>query len=130
MSFYAYAYPSRAANRWLAAAGRGIGHRYLRLNVRDEGEAYVLTAPVPGLKSEDLKIQVLDDVLEIQGEFPADEAEYLLQEIPGGAFRREIRLPSQLEAEKVEAKIADGILTLRLPKAESARPKTIKIGAN
>jgi len=130
MSFYAYAYPSRAANRWLAAAGRGIGHRYLRLNVRDEGEAYVLTAPVPGLKSEDLKIQVLDDVLEIQGEFPADEAEYLLQEIPGGAFRREIRLPTQLEAEKVEAKIADGILTLRLPKAETARPKTIKIGAN
>src|SRR5512143_4015930 len=57
MTLYAYAYPARAANRWLAAAGRGLGHRYLRLNVRDEGEVFVLTAPVPGLKAEDLKIQ-------------------------------------------------------------------------
>ena len=130
MTFYAYAFPNRAANRWLASAGRGLGHRYLRLNVRDEGDAYVLTAPVPGLKAEAVKIQVLEDVLRIEGEFPADESEYLLHEIPSGAFRREIRLPSALEAEKVEAKIADGILTLRLPKAETSRPKTIKIAAN
>jgi len=130
MTFYAYAFPHRAANRWLASAGRGLGNRYLRLNVRDEGDAYVLTAPVPGLKAEAVKIQVLEDVLRIEGEFPADESEYLLHEIPSGAFRREIRLPSALEAEKVEAKIADGILTLRLPKAETSRPKTIKIAAN
>jgi HSP20 family protein len=130
MSFYAYAYPRHAASRWLAAAGRGMGHRYLRLNVRDEGEAYVLTAPVPGLKAEDIKVQVLEDVLQIEGEFPTDETEYLLREIPGGAFRREIRLPAPLEADKVEAKIADGILTLRLPKAETSRPRAIKIAAN
>jgi HSP20 family protein len=130
MTLYAYAYPARAANRWLAAAGRGLGHRYLRLNVRDEGETFVLTAQVPGLKAEDLKIQVLEDVLQIEGEFPVDEAEYLLREIPVGAFRREIRLPAPIESEKVEARITDGILTLRLPKAESSRPKTIKIGAN
>jgi HSP20 family protein len=130
MTFYAYAYPNRAASRWLASAGRGLGHRYLRLNIRDEGEAYVLTAPVPGLKAEDLKIQVLEDVLQIEGEFPADESEYLLHEIPSGAFRRELRLPSPLEAEKVEARITDGILTLRLPKAETSRPKQIKVAAN
>jgi len=130
MTLYAYAYPARAANRWLAAAGRGMGHRYLRLNVRDEGETFVLTAPVPGLKAEDLKIQVLEDMLQIEGEFPADEAEYLLREMPAGAFRREIRLPAPIESEKVDARITDGILTLRLPKAESSRPKTIKIGAN
>jgi len=130
MSLYAYAYPRHAANRWLAAAGRGMGQRYLRLNVRDEGEAYVLTAPVPGLKAEAIKIQVLEDVLQIEGEFPTDETDYLLQEIHSGAFRREIRLPAPLEADKVEAKIADGILTLRLPKAETSRPKTIRISAN
>ena len=69
-------------------------------------------------------------MLQIEGEFPTDEAEYLLHEIPGGTFRREIRLPAALEADKVEAKIADGILTLRLPKAETSRPKTIKVAAN
>jgi HSP20 family protein len=130
MSIYAYAFPNHVTSRWLASAGRGLGHRHLRLNVRDEGEAYIATAPVPGLKAEDLKIQVLEDVLQIEGVFPADEAEYLLQEIPGGPFRREVRLPAPLEADKVEANIADGILTLRLPKAETSRPKTIKIAAN
>jgi len=76
-----------------------------------------------------LTIQVLDDVLRIEGEFPADESEYLLQELPNGSFRRELRLPSAIDSEKVEAKIADGILTLRLPKAESARPRKIKIAS-
>ena len=130
MGLYTYALPSRVASRWLAEAGRGLGHRYLRINVRDDGEAFVLTAPVPGLKAEDLKIQVLEDVLTIEGEMPSDDAEYLLQEIPGGAFRREIRLPATLEAGKVEARIADGILTLRLPKSDAARPRTIKVAAN
>ena len=74
-----------------------------------------------------LNIQVLDDVLRIEGELPSDENEYLLQELPNGSFRRELRLPSALDSEKVEAKIADGILTLRLPKAESAKPRKIKI---
>ena len=130
MTLYEYTFPNRVASRWLASAGRGLGHRHLRLNVRDEGEAYVLTAPVPGLKADALKIQVLDDVLQIEGEFPSDDAEYLLREIPGGAFRREIRLPSSLEADKVDARISEGILTLRLPKAETSRPRTIKIAAN
>jgi HSP20 family protein len=130
MTLYAYAFPHRGTSRWLASPSRGLGHRYLRLNVRDEGEAYVLTAPVPGLKAEDLKIHVLEDVLQIEGEFPGDEGEYLLREIPAGAFRREIRLPAALEANKVEAGISDGILTLRLPKAETARPRQIKITAN
>ncbi|MFH1185321.1 MAG: Hsp20/alpha crystallin family protein [Chloroflexota bacterium] len=130
MTLHEYAFPNRVASRWLTSAGRGLGHRYLRLNVRDEGEAYVLTAPVPGLRAEALKIQVLDDVLQIEGEFPSDDAQYLLREIPDGGFRREIRLPSPLEADKVEARISDGILTLRLPKAETSRPRTIKIAAN
>jgi HSP20 family molecular chaperone IbpA len=64
MTFYAYALPHRVANRWLASAGRGLGHRYLRLNVRDEDEAYVLTAPVPGLKK--TSRSVIEDVLLIE----------------------------------------------------------------
>jgi HSP20 family protein len=130
MALYTYAVPNRQAARWLAEAGRGLGYRSLRLNVQDDAEAYVLTAFVPGLKAEDLKIQVLDDVVSIEGSFPGDESEYMLRELPGGAFRRELRMPSALDTEKVDAKISDGILTLRLPKAESARPKRIKVAVN
>jgi HSP20 family protein len=111
----------------MAAVEKRQNERYLAVNVRDEQDAFVLTALVPGLKAENLNIQVLDDVVSIEGSFPEDANEFLLQELPNGSFRRELRLPSPLEADKVEARIADGILSLRLPKAESARPKTIKV---
>lgn len=127
MTFYAYAFPHRMARRWMATADRGPEQRYLPVNIRDESDAFVLEARVPGLKADDLKIQVLENIVRLEGELPDSDSEYLLRELPAGAFRRELRLPSALEADKVEAKIADGILTLRLPKAESARPKTIKV---
>jgi HSP20 family protein len=127
MTFYAYPFPHRMARRWMAANENVQSARFLAVNIRDEDEAFVLTALVPGLKADDLNIQVLEDVLRIEGEFPSDENEYLLEELPNGSFRRELRLPSALDPEKVEAKIADGILTLRLPKVESAKPKKIKI---
>jgi HSP20 family protein len=115
------------ARRWMAAAEQASRPRYLAVNVRDENDAFVLTALVPGLKSDDLSIQVLEDVVNIEGKLAEAEQDYLLQELPSGSFRRELRLPAPLDADKVEAKIADGILTVRLPKAESARPKSIKI---
>lgn len=115
------------ALRWMASAGRPQGTRYLPANVRDQSEAFVLTAAIPGLKADDLKTTVLKDVVRIEGEFAPDENEYLLRELPGGALFRELRLPSPLKAEEVQARISDGILTIRLPKAEPARPKTIKV---
>ncbi len=87
----------------------------------------MLSALVPGLKADDLNIQVLEDVVHIEGEFQASDDEYLLRELPNGSFRRSLRMPTEIDADKVEAKITDGVLTLRLPKAESARPKKIKI---
>lgn len=129
MTFYTYPFPHRIARRWLTTAERTPGARFLAVNVRDESEAFILTALVPGLKADDLNIQVLEDLVRIEGKFPEDENEYLLQELPGGSFRRELRLPSPLDADKIEAKITDGVLTLRLPKAESARPKTIKVAS-
>jgi HSP20 family protein len=106
----------------------------LDINIHEEEDAYVLSALVPGLNAEDLNIQVLEDVLRIEGEYkrssPADKAEegnYLMRELPSGSFTRTLRLPSVIDAEKVEARIADGMLTLTLPKAESARPKRISV---
>jgi HSP20 family protein len=123
MTFYLHPYPyRRVARRWAASNERTLG-----VNIREEDEAYVLSALVPGLNAEDLNIQVLEDVLRIDGEYKADETEYLMQELPHGSFKRTLRLPTVIDAENVEAKIADGVLTLTLPKAESARPKKIKI---
>ncbi len=123
MTFYLHPYPSRRmARRWVENNQHTLG-----VNVREEEEAYVLSALVPGLKSDDVNIQVLDDVVRIEGEYKQDETEYLMQELPNGSFTRTLRLPAAIEADSVEAKIADGVLTLRLPKVASAKPKQIKI---
>ena len=126
MTFYLHPHPyRRTVRRW-----SGNDQRALGVNIREEDDAYLLSSLVPGLKAEDLNIQVLDDVVRIEGEYQADENEYLLRELPGGSFTRTLRLPVAIEAESVEAKIADGILTLKLPKAESARPKKIQVTVN
>jgi HSP20 family protein len=126
MSLYIQPYPFRR----LARAASQPRERTLGVNVLEQDDAYVLSALVPGLKAEDLNIQVLENVVSIEGEYKADEAEYVLSELPSGSFRRTLRLPAPIQADHVEAKIADGVLTLSLPKAESARPKKIQISVN
>jgi HSP20 family protein len=101
--------------------------RALSVNVREEDDAYILSALVPGLKAEDLNIQVLDNVVSIEGEFKDEDASFLMSELPRGSFRRSLRMPSEIDSEKVEARIEDGVLTLSLPKAESAKPKRIQV---
>ena len=133
MTFYLQTYPDRRmARRWVDNRDQTLG-----INIREEDDAYVLSALVPGIQSDDLNIQVLEDVVRIEGEYrqssPADKAEenqYLVREIPSGPFQRALRLPAPIDAEHVEAEVTNGVLTLRLPKAESARPKQIKIRAN
>jgi len=131
MTFYLQAYPS---NRIQGRPRRRVVRRWvendqhtLNVNIHEEDDAFVLSALVPGLKADDLNIQVLDDVLHIEGEYKLDENQYLMQELPHGSFSRSLRLPVSIEADSVEAKIKDGVLTLTLPKAESAKPKRISI---
>ena len=129
MTFYIQPYPYRRhlSRRMAALNGGSSRESFLNVNVRDEEDAFLLNALVPGLKADDLNIQILEDVVRIEGEFQANEDEYLLRELPNGSFRRTLRMPTEIDADKVEAKITDGVLTLRLPKAESARPRKIKI---
>ena len=131
MTFYLHPNPyvqgrpnRRVVRRWVEGREQTLG-----INIREEDDAYVLSARVPGLKAEDLNIQILDDVVRIEGDYQADENEYLLRELPSGSFTRTLRLPVAVEADSVEAKISEGVLTLKLPKAESARPKKIQVSA-
>lgn len=124
MTFYLQTYPyRRMARRWAEDREQTLG-----INIREEQDAYVLSALVPGIKAEELNIQVLDDVVRIEAEYRAEEQDgYLVRELPNGSFTRSLRLPAPIDAEHVEADVTNGILTLTLPKAESARPKQIKI---
>ncbi|MBN2044977.1 MAG: Hsp20/alpha crystallin family protein [Anaerolineales bacterium] len=100
------------------------------LDVIAEGDDYILVAYVPGVSADDLQIEILEDVVSIKGEFHSDlaeDAKLLRNEIPTGAFARSMRLPSPLNAAGAEAEVINGVLKLRVPKAEEAKAKQIKV---
>jgi HSP20 family protein len=110
------------------------GGRRIPMDIHSDDESYVITAVTPGLKAEDLKIEILGDVVTLRGEIRREaqneQADYLLQELSYGEFQRTLQLPEPVDAEKAEAKLANGVLTVRLPRTEDARPKQIKVSAN
>ena len=108
-------------------------HYALPVDVQEHGDEYVLTASTPGLKADDLSAEVRGDTLTIRGEVQSgkDEQEngYLLRERRYGKFARTLTLPAELDGAKAEAALENGVLTLRVPKAETARARVIKIKA-
>jgi HSP20 family protein len=102
----------------------------LAVDVRASDEAYDINALVPGLDADDLEIEVLNNTVTIRGEFKAcgsEDSKYLVCELPSGRFSRSITLPTALDSAKTEASIKNGMLSLRIPKAEAHRPKAIKV---
>lgn len=100
------------------------------VNVMVKDDDYFISAMVPGINADDIKIEILEDVVSIQGEFTAEEhedAQYLRRERPVGTFGRTLRLPSTLNAAGAEAEVVNGILSLRVPMAEEAKAKQIKV---
>lgn len=95
-----------------------------------EDELVVKTI-LPGLKGDDVQISIIGDVLTIKGEFKekaeAKEKTYHFREQRTGSFERAVSLPTQVVAEKVTAGFEDGILTIKLPKADEVKPKTITV---
>ena len=89
----------------------------------------VIVAPVPGAAPEDVEITVEGDTLTIKGEIrpPLENVDYIFSERPYGPFVRSLTLNVPVEAEKAEAAFDNGLLTLTIPKAESVKPKTIKV---
>jgi len=104
---------------------------YPALNVTEDKDKYFIRAELPGLKQEDLDIQATGKSISISGQktiAPEDEtAKYHRREREAGKFSRIIDLPDNINTEKVEASLANGILTITIPKAEIAKPRQITI---
>jgi HSP20 family protein len=112
----------------LRAAGPARG--FPPLNVWEDGENIYVEAEVPGLKSDDIEITVVGDDLTIRGRRGGEVREgqtYHRQERGVGEFNRVLRLPVEVDGDKVEATLNDGILLIKLPRAEAAKPKKIKV---
>ena len=91
----------------------------------------VVKAAIPGVKTDDVQINVTGEVLTIKGEVKekeeVKEKAYHLREQRWGMFERTLALPTDVIADKAKAEFENGILTITLPKAEEVRPKTISI---
>jgi HSP20 family protein len=101
------------------------------LDVHQDEDAVTVVAQLPGVKPEDVEITVEGETLTIAGDTTRKTTEEtgqaLLQEIRRGKFTRTLTLPVGLEADKANATFEDGVLTLRIPKAEATKPRQIKI---
>ena len=100
------------------------------VNLWEDESAFHAEAEVPGLRMEDLEVQVIGNELVITGTRKAEERSnvtYHREERGAGRFGRVIRLPAEVDAGKVQAMLRDGILTITLPKAETARPRKIDV---
>ncbi len=101
-----------------------------RTNLYDNGDQFEVKAEVPGLAKDDLKIMIQGNYLELSGSRESDTPEgYKAHRVERGStsFTRSFTLPSDVDVDKVEAKLNNGILSLILPKAEAAKPKQIGI---
>ncbi len=121
-----------ALNSDRVARPMGMVHSdvHIPLDVKEEKDAFVIYATIPGLDADDLTIEILENVVDIQGEFAKIEDEddnYLRRERPEGKFHRRLRFASKLESVKAEATLKQGILVLRIPKVEAEQPKSIQV---
>lgn len=101
------------------------------VDVQETAEAFIVTAELPGVNSDDVRIQVENNMLIISGEKKQEERveedRYFRIERAYGTFQRSFKLPSTVDADRINATYKDGVLTIHLPKAEAARPKEIPI---
>jgi HSP20 family protein len=113
-------------------AGPGMASS-LALDVKETPEAFVVTASVPGVPPSDIDITVLGDTLRIRGHRKEDVEEtsegsrWLLRERRFGAFERTVSLPTVVNSDQATADFKDGVLTITLPKADEAKPRSIPV---
>jgi HSP20 family protein len=117
--------------RW--GVNEAYGVSWPRAELRDTGSELVLEADVPGLTDKDIQLTVTQDTVGLAGERKADAPEgYQVHRRERGhqRFSRAWALPTRIDAERVEATVKNGVLTVTLPKAADARPRQISVKAS
>ncbi len=103
----------------------------LAVDMVESDDHFIVKASLPGINPDELDITVEDDVLTIKGETKADnefeEDNYHIRERRFGSFARSLRFPNMINSEEIEATYENGVLTLKVPKAEAVKPKKINV---
>jgi HSP20 family protein len=113
----------------LGPSGRGV---YPAINVFTDREGYVLRMEVPGVAPDGLEIETQGRTLRVSGKRdikPPGEGSFHRRERAGGEFSRSLQLPADLDVVRAQASCKHGILTIRIPKSEEAKPRQISVKA-
>lgn len=104
------------------------------VDIQETGDAYIVEADIPGIKKENIQIEVQEDTVSIQGNRKREKDEkkdnYHRIERNYGRFKRSFQIPGGFQHDKVNATFTDGVLTLHLPKQEEFKPKQIEVSGN
>ena len=118
-------FSGRPATRWLSA------RVFPAINLKEDKDHYHVRAELPGIKADEINLQVAGKTLTISGErtFPSEgeNVKTHRREREAGKFSRVIALPGEIDADKVVAKMANGVLTVSIAKSEAAKPKQITV---
>ena len=123
--------PFRVMDELMRSAGNGnrVTGFTPPVDVHESEEEYLVKVDVPGVKADDVSVEVNDNVLSISGSRAADETgQAQLVERPYGSFVRTLTLPQGVDSDSIEAGYQDGVLELRIPKPAERKPKKITIG--
>ena len=117
-----------ATDDTFANLGSGV---FPPMNVTQDDDNFYLRAEIPGIKPSELSISAVRNRVSLSGKREIkpehERASYHRRERAEGAFNRTVTLPTEVDAARVDARYADGILTLTLPKAEEAKPRQITV---
>ena len=103
----------------------------LALDVNENDDVYTVTTNLPGVSLDDISVNIHDNVLTVSAEIMATEYEentrVLIQERRSGKFGRNLRFPTAVNANAIEASFDNGVLSIVIPKAEEAKPRQIPV---
>jgi HSP20 family protein len=120
---------ARYESDWLGSGTAGTG-AYPPINIFQKGDDFVAVVELPGVDKSDLQIEAKENTIRLSGKKTityGEDASVHRRERVSGTFDRTISVPVQIEADAIRAEYRDGILALFVPRAESAKPRTIKI---
>ncbi len=128
-----FATPFRLMDEFLRTTGNGnrVTGFTPPVDVHETEDEYLVKVDLPGVKAEDVNVEVDDNVLSISGSrVPAETGQAQLVERPYGSFARTLTLPQGVDADAIGADYQDGVLELRIPKPAEQKPKKIAIAGS
>lgn len=115
----------------VSMAGGRVGRPFPPVNVYEDGDAFVITAELPGVALADLDVSVVDGTLTLAGKREStagvDDARHLRAERYRGSWKRSLPLPERVMPDEMTASFSQGVLRVRLPRAPEVRPRQIRV---